>query len=182
LGAAATASQINAVDQVAVVVMMARLVMGLGVLAGLILALPTKIHRVILTLGEAVVPGAVVSDDGAVGGRGEVVRDAADDDAIGPRGSAIVAASVPLDGEFQIRFLRVREVEVLIVVVGVRVFVAAQGLALRGEREGFFRGVLDVGACITGALLSRSPTPSSTEGCWGNVSFVLVPFSFFVLA
>lgn len=90
----------------------------------LITTLPSRIHSVIRTLREAVLALSIVRDDGAVHSARVIGRNAPDHDAIGARGRTVVHTSGD-DGELQIGFGRVREAEVLVVVVGVRVFVSA---------------------------------------------------------
>jgi len=58
-------------------------------------------------------------DDGAVDGAGEVLGDAAEDDAVGAGGGAGVDVAGGEDGEFEVRGLGVGEGEVFVVVVGV---------------------------------------------------------------
>ena len=64
-------------------------------------------------------------DDSTIHGATEVLADAPDHDPIGPRRAAVVDLAVLEDGEFQVGRGGVREGEVLVVVVGVRVFVSA---------------------------------------------------------
>lgn len=101
-------------------------------LAGLVLALTPHIHRVILTFRKPVILGSVMGDNSAKHSTGIVLRDTADNDSVSSRRAAVVTLSVPLDGEFEIRLLSVFEAEVFVVVVRVRVLVAAQSLVLRG--------------------------------------------------
>jgi len=75
-------------------------------------------------------------DDGAVDGAREVGGDAADDDAVGPRGGAGVGGAGGEDGEFEVGGLCVGEGEALVVVVGVW---WGEGL-IRGREGGLSQG------------------------------------------
>ena len=113
---ASLALQLNLIQQLPM--MMSLLLMRL------IVTLPSRIHTIISALREAVLALSIMRDDSAVHSARVIGRNAPDHDAIGARGRPVVHTSGD-DRELQIGFGRVREAEVLVVVVCVRVFVSA---------------------------------------------------------
>ncbi len=87
--------------------------------------LPPHIHRIITTLRKPVPALPIMRNDGAIHGATEVFADAPNQNPVGPRRAAVIDFPVLEDGEFQVRGGGVREGEVLVVVVCVRVSVAA---------------------------------------------------------
>lgn len=97
----------------------------------LIIPIATRIHCVILTLLELVILLPLVGDHRTVHRGLEVFGDGTEDDAISA-GTSFTIEGLPIghDGEFEVWGGCIFEVEVLVIVVGVGIFVAAHGLAL----------------------------------------------------
>lgn len=90
-------------------------------LTGFVLALSVgDVHGVVGALSEAIVARLVVGQDGAVYSRTVVLGDGTDDDSVCAWAGAVVGAALN-DGEFEVGFRGVAELELLVVIVCVGV-------------------------------------------------------------
>lgn len=97
----------------------------------LIIPIPPRIHRIILALLELIILLPLMRNDSTIHRALVVLRNGANHDSISARARlAIERLAIAQNREFEIGCGGVLEVEVLVVVIGMGVFVSADGLAL----------------------------------------------------